>query len=76
MKDLRLPELPAKLAWPPPAPPLAAQFAASMIRPPHLGANWHQEAERTRALREEHERAIAHYSGNGPAARRARGGGG
>jgi hypothetical protein len=64
MKDLRLPSFsdPAKLAWPPPAPSLAAQFAASMIQPPHLGANWHQEAERARAARDEHELAIARSS--------------
>ena len=43
-------------------PSLATQFATSMIQPPHLGANWHQEAERARALREEHERAIARSS--------------
>jgi hypothetical protein len=55
-------QLPAKLAWPPPTPPLAAQFAASMMQPAHLGANWHEEAERARALREEHERAIARSS--------------
>jgi hypothetical protein len=64
MKDFRLPSFsdPAKLAWPPPTPPLAAQFAASMIQPPHLGANWHQNAERARALREEQERAMARSS--------------
>ena len=64
MKDFRLPSFsdPAKLAWPPPTPPLAAQFAASMIQPPHLGANWHQNAERARALREEQERAITRSS--------------
>jgi hypothetical protein len=64
MKDLKLPDFaePTKLALPPPTPSLAAQFAASMIQPPHLGANWHQEAERARALREEHERATARSS--------------
>jgi hypothetical protein len=61
MKDLKLPDFadPTKVAWPPPTPPLAAQFAASMMQPSHMGPNWHEEAERARALREEHERAIA-----------------
>jgi hypothetical protein len=54
-----------RMAWPPPTPSLAAQVAesmASMIRP-HPGANWASEREeRSRELRAEHERAIAHYA--------------
>jgi hypothetical protein len=64
MKDLKLASFsdPAKLAWSPQTSSLAAQFAASMIQPPHLGANWHQQPERARAVREEHERSIARSS--------------
>jgi len=64
MKDLKLPDFsePTKLAWPPPTPSLAVQVAASMIQRPHLGANWASEREeRAQAVREEHERVIAHY---------------
>ena len=63
MKDLKLPDFgePTKLAWPPPTS-LAVEVAASMIQRPHPGANWANEREeRAQAMREEHERVIAHY---------------
>jgi hypothetical protein len=65
MTDLTLPDFaePTRLAWPPPTPSLAAQVAESVIHRPHPGANWWQEREQqARAVREEHERAIAHYA--------------
>jgi hypothetical protein len=65
MTDLTLPDFgePTKLAWPPPTPSLSAQVATSMVHRPHPGSNWWQEREeRARAVREEHDRAIAHYA--------------
>jgi hypothetical protein len=62
---VQLPELErsAVMAWPRPTPSLAVQVAASMIHRPHLGANWASEREeRAQAMREDHERAIAHYA--------------
>jgi hypothetical protein len=70
-QQLRLPAFDrgAELAWPPPKPSMAVQVAASMIQRPHPGANWASEREeRAQAVREEHERVIAHYD----AATRAR----
>jgi predicted transcriptional regulator len=61
---VQLPELErsAVMAWPRPTPSLAVLVAASMSHRPHLGANWASEREeRAQAMREEHERVIAHY---------------
>jgi hypothetical protein len=68
MRDLKLPqfEAGAQLAWPPHRP-----FDWSSVAPVarHPGADWASEREeRSQAVREEHERVIAHYD----AATRAR----
>jgi hypothetical protein len=61
MRDLKLPQFEsgAQLAWPPHRP-IDWSSVAPVAR--HPGANWASEREeRAQAVREEHERVIAHY---------------
>ena len=63
-KMLQLPdfERSAQLAWPPPKPSMAVQVATSMTYGSHPSANWWEESkESAQAMREDHERVIAHY---------------